>query len=399
MKSETVAKVGTLGLVITIFAESLMTPAGINIVSPSLPQMKQEFASHPWVDTLIPMVITLPGLLIALLAPFMGTLSDRVGVRPLLIGSTLVYMTIGTLPYWLSSLPAIMASRFAFGVAESALAVCGPPLIAAAFMARGRQAMIGGRLAVLGGASMLLALAGGWAAQYGWRTAYLLYGLAVIPLVLILLFVPKLERAPDRAEASAPILPLWRPFALTIVYGTSIATVFVFVPFLLGEIGYNSPGIASIYSGLGSLTTALAAICFLFVVRIASRENLFSVSFALMAVGCLLLATADRQIGVGIGVFAIAFGMGLFAPAMQDLLLELSPPAQRGKAIGIMMMCLYVGSFVAPFGFNGLMSAGLKLSQVYLVAMVFYAVFVFVSIGMRVRMRGTASLELAAEPT
>lgn len=383
MQSSTIVKSGSAGLILAIFSESLLSPAGIHLVSPSLPLMRDEFASHPWADTLVPMIITLPSLLIALCAPFMGTIADRIGVRPLLIGSTLIYLVIGILPHWLHSLPAILATRFVFGAAESALAVCGPPLIAAAFVAGGRQKMIGGRLAAIGVASMGLAVAGGWAAGYGWRSAYLLYGFAAIPLALILLFVPNLEIAkkssqPD--ETSGSLLPV---LGLSVAYGTGISVVFVYVPFLLREIGYTAPSTASALAGLGAITTAIAAIAFPFVTRLIARNNLFWISFALMASGAVGLALASDLTSAGAGVFVLALGLGFFAPTATDYILETSPPSKRGRATGLMMMSLYIGTFVAPFGIKLMVDFGLTLSQAYYGCAAFYLTFVIVSLAVR----------------
>jgi MFS family permease len=57
------------------------------------------------------MMVSAPGLTIALLAPFAGFFIDRFGRRPLLIGATLLYGIVGTAPFFLDSLNALIACR------------------------------------------------------------------------------------------------------------------------------------------------------------------------------------------------------------------------------------------------------------------------------------------------
>lgn len=364
--STTALTAGSLGLVLAIFAESMLSPAGMHLVAPSLPLMQAEFMGVAQADILVPMVVTLPGLMIALCAPFMGTLGDRIGVRPLLIGSTLSYIFLGMLPYWLQSLHLIVASRFLFGVAESALAVCGTPLIAAAFAARRRQAVIGGRIAFIGLASMGLALCGGWAATFGWRTAYLLYAFAVVPLILVLAFVPRsvFIVAVEKQEGRQP-RQLWAIYGLNVLYGTGIAAVFVYATFLLKELGIHTPKLAGSLSAASSFTTVAAALIYPFVVRRLDARVLVVASFLLMAAGCGMMAVANGTAHVAAGLVLTAAGMGFFIPTTTEMLLQYSLPHRRGQATGLGMMSIYLGNFMVPFAMTATTRSGFTVGNGY----------------------------------
>jgi MFS family permease len=375
-----VAAGGSLGLVLAIFAESMLSPAGMHLVTPSLPQMQAEFASVANADVLVPLVVTLPGLMIALCAPFMGALGDRIGVRPLLIWSTVAYLVIGILPYWLQSLHAIIGARFLFGVAESALSVCGTPLIAAAFMGSRRRTMIGGRVAFIGFASMGLAMCGGWAAESGWRMAYLLYTFSIVPLILVLFFVPRSLSIAVEKQAGKQPRRLWAIYGLNVVYGMGIAAVFLYTAFLLKDLGVHTPSLAGSFSALGSFTTIAAALAFPLIIRVVSGRALVVLSFLLMAAGCAILSQAASVPMVAAGLVVTTVGMGTFIPTTTDMLLQYSLPQRRGRATGTALMCIYLGNFLVPFGMTAVTRAGFETSDGYMLLSVVFVITALVSV-------------------
>ena len=374
------ATAGASGLVLAVFAESMLSPAGMHFVAPSLPLMQQEFAGVPQADILVPMVVTLPGLMIALCAPFMGWLGDRIGVRTLLVWSMVAYLVLGMLPYWVQSLYPLIGLRFVFGVAESALAVCGTPLIAAGFVAGRRRAMISGRIAFIGIASMVLAMCGGWAAQFGWRTAYLLYAFAALPLALVLFFVPRSLAMGSPSEGGKQPRQLWALYGLNLVYGTGMAAAFVYSAFLLKELGLHTPNLAGALTGLAALSTVAASLAYPFIARVIEGRIAMVLSMVLMAAGCLVFSVADSAAGVSIGLVLTATGMGLFIPASTDMLLNYSLPQRRGSATGIAMMCIYLGNFLMPFGMTAVTRGGGSLGRGYMLLSLLYVLTALVAV-------------------
>lgn len=83
------------GLALTLLAASSLTMMAGAIVAPSLPGIQAAFADLPRVELLARLVLTLPALTVALLAPIAGGLLDRLGRRPVLLASLALYALAG----------------------------------------------------------------------------------------------------------------------------------------------------------------------------------------------------------------------------------------------------------------------------------------------------------------
>src|SRR4051812_25136590 len=84
-----------------LLAGSCLGVLGAVLIAPVLPQIKDAFAGTPGVDVLVPIVLTVPALVIALTAPFAGFVADRVDRKRLLIVAMLAYAVFGTAPLYL----------------------------------------------------------------------------------------------------------------------------------------------------------------------------------------------------------------------------------------------------------------------------------------------------------
>jgi MFS family permease len=100
---------------------SCLPVLGAVLLAPVLPSMEQHFARTPNATTLVPVTLTVPALMIGLLAPFAGSIVDRFGRKRLLVGALVTYALFGTAPLYLDGLPAIVLSRVGVGITEAAI--------------------------------------------------------------------------------------------------------------------------------------------------------------------------------------------------------------------------------------------------------------------------------------
>ena len=126
------------------------------------------------------MVLSAPGLCIALTAPYAGYLTDKFGRRNLLILTMVLYGAGGIIPFFVNSFPALMGGRLLLGIGEAFIMTIGNVLLGDYFSKeeRARWIMVQGIAGTVCGT--LLLSASGYLAARGWQYPFLVYNLAFV---------------------------------------------------------------------------------------------------------------------------------------------------------------------------------------------------------------------------
>jgi len=181
----------------TILLGSTMTVLAAATISPALPEMSLAFQDVPNADFLVRLVLTIPGLSIAISAPFFGLLLDRWGRKPVLILSILLYGLTGPSGFVLDTLPAILIGRALLGFAVAGVMIGFTTLIADYFSGDKRSQFMGYQAGVMGFGGVAFLLLGGVLADIGWRFPFLIYlfPFLILPGVLFAIDEPKIQPA------------------------------------------------------------------------------------------------------------------------------------------------------------------------------------------------------------
>src|SRR6476646_9030649 len=172
-----------LAQLILLLTGSCLSVLGAVLIAPVLPQMAEAFAGTPGVDVLVPIVLTIPALLIGLTAPFAGVIVDRVDRKRLLLIAMVAYSIFGTAPVYLNSLGAIVGSRVLVGICEAAIMTCCTTLIGDYWTGPKRSKYLGLQTLVASISATVFLVLGGALGAAGWRAPFWLY---VVPLLLVI---------------------------------------------------------------------------------------------------------------------------------------------------------------------------------------------------------------------
>jgi len=155
------------------------------LIAPVLPRIAEHFSGTANVGLMVPIVLTLPALMIALFSPFAGWLSDRIGRKRLLVLAMLLYGICGPLPLVLDNLDAILLSRAGLGLAEAAIMTCCTALIGDYFDGRDRVQLLSWQTIVTSLSATAFFMLGGIIGEHGWRLPFAVYivGLLLAPLM------------------------------------------------------------------------------------------------------------------------------------------------------------------------------------------------------------------------
>ncbi len=337
----------------------------VAVIAPILPKMNLAFQGTKHADLLIPLMATLPGLFIALLATPIGILADNIGRKGLLLFAVIVYGCFGMAPFWLHSLFWIVASRAAVGVCEAIVIVTSTALISDYFSGDRREhwlAMQSGSQTVIG---LFLAILGGVLGERSWRLPFTAYSFSflLIPLVWYLLWEPNrkqtsgLKTPADRvrpgAEKAGPHWPELAGICLVTVFAVSaFFVVVVQLSYVLTERGFSSPRLIGIAGAIAGLAAPLGVGMFRWIR--ASYPFKLALSLGLSAAGFAAMVLAHGYAFTVAGAALNEVGSGLVLPTLLSWALAELPFSVRGRGTGAWQSSFFFGQFISPLVILGL---------------------------------------------
>ncbi|WLG53529.1 MFS transporter [Pseudomonas sp. FP1742] len=328
---------------------SCLPVLGAVLLAPVLPRMQVYFANTPGAAVLVPVALTLPALMIALLAPFAGMIADRTGRKPLLLVAMLIYTLCGTLPLWLDSLQAIVLSRAGIGVAEAAIMTCCTALMGDYYSGGRRERLFALQMVATSLSAVLFMAIGGQLGQDSWRTPFALYavGLVLLPLMALWLWEPRALVAAEAAQSRLPWRGLLPLLVLALLAGMSLFIVPVQAGYLLNLLGVDAPQQIGMTMGGNQVGVVLGALSFRLIGR-ARSSWLLLLAFLLAGSGGLLMAGAGSHGLVSLAVFINGLGIGLMLPTLITRVMAQVGFSQRGRASGLFTAAIFAGEFVSP---------------------------------------------------
>ncbi|GAA5443462.1 bacillibactin exporter [Microbulbifer sp. NBRC 101763] len=341
---------------LTLLCLAALTIMSGATVAPSLPALENYFSQHPDSALLSRLVLSLPALMIAIFAPLAGIISDRYGRRRLLLLAVGLYGFAGTSALLQNSLEGILASRILLGVAVAGTMTSVTALVGDYFTPRERQVYMGQQGAFISLGGVVCLLAGGLLADLHWRGPFAIYGVALllIPAVLIYLPEPKRSYTLKKSKSIAEKKIYWLGFSALLGAAMLNSLAFFLIPtqlpFLLQEIGASSPSQAGVAIAAGNLMGALASLTlFPRAHKIFGKFGIFAFSFTVMATGMGLISIAESFSGIIIAMAIYGSGMGTLIPHIFSTGLESATENMRGRISGALTASVFIGQFLSPF--------------------------------------------------
>lgn len=342
---------------VLLLAGSCLSVLGAVLIAPVLPQMTDHFAGTPGVEVLVPIVLTVPALIIGLTAPFAGFVADRIDRKRVLIIAMIGYTAFGTAPLYLDSLGTIIGSRVLVGLCEAAIMTCCTTLIADYWSGSQRSRYLGLQTLIASVSATVFLGVGGALGSSGWRTPFWLYLVAVVLAVPMALLI--WQPTPSGERTALPPVP-WRqlrvPCLVTLAGGIVFYALIVELSFVLDEAGVTATATIGALSALMSLATAIAAGSFAKLSGRTPRE-LLPVAFGLAAAGFLVIWSSAAVPVITVGAVLTGAGTGLLLPVLLTWATNGLSFAERGRGTGIWTGTLFIGEFLSPILITALAGA------------------------------------------
>jgi MFS family permease len=349
---------------VLLLAGSCMPVLGAVLLAPVLPSMTAAFASTPGAEILVPVVLTVPALMVAVFAPFAGAVADRLGRKNLLLAAMVLYSIFGTAPLWLDSLTFIVASRIGVGVAEAAIMTVCTTLITDYYSGKQRDKYLGMQVLVATLAATAFFAVGGALGSQGWRTPFWLYAIAVVIAVpMAYFFWEPTTRTAEQKRVPVPWRHIAMPSLVTLFGGTIFYALIVQLPYVLTGLGVTNVSLIGAGTALASLATAAGAFSFKYTAK-HGPNRLLPVAFSLAGIGLLVVWFSTTVPLVLSGAVVTSAGTGLMLPTLLTWAVSGLRLEQRGRGTGIWTGSLYIGQFVSPIiiGVTAAVFGGLPLA-------------------------------------
>jgi MFS family permease len=342
---------------ITLLVVSTLTVMAGATIAPSLPAMQLHFADVPNAPYWVRLVLTVPALSIAIGAPFIGVLSDRLGRKPLLLGALLLYGLAGSSGVWINSIGLILVGRALLGMSVAGVMITTIALIADYYSGPARGQFLGLQSAFMALGGVFFLAFGGFLADFSWRMPFFIYLTAWILFPFVLFLLPEPQHSDAKTDATIvsldepqtlPLQLLWLTYAIALISQVVFYLIPTQLPFYLQQLVNASAS----QSGLAiALSTFFAAVSSLSYQRIKSGRSFISIyalSFVNLAVGYIIIALSQGFVTVLLGLAIAGLGLGLLMPNMNLCLTSIAPSAVRGRVLSGLTTSFFLGQFLSP---------------------------------------------------
>lgn len=332
---------------------SMTVLAGAGITA-DIPEIQMHFQETPYAGLLSKLILTLPALMIALLAPFAGRIVDKYGRKKPLILSLILYALAGTSGFFLDNLFTILAGRAILGVAVAGLMTVNTTLIGDYFEGTERSHFMGIQSAFMSFGGVVFVTAGGLLADISWRAPFLIYSFSLLILALAVKYIYEptiLVKTAGEEEISKP--PQRMTEYLIVYLVAFLGMLFFYViptqaPFLLHQTGQLSNTQIGYSVSAAILAGAITSLQYGRIKQNLNFHQIYSITFALMGAGYFAIMFVNGYWFIMAGLVVAGFGTGLLMPNTNLWLITLAPAERRGRMVGYLNMAVYTGQFLSP---------------------------------------------------
>jgi MFS transporter, YNFM family, putative membrane transport protein len=316
---------------------------------PLLPMLARTFHASRFAVSL---TVTAPTMAVALAAPFVGRLADRLGLRTVIVGSAFGLAIATLLAATATDLRQLIAWRFAQGLATPGLFATAIAYIheewPSSRVGSATAAYVSGT--VIGGITGRL-LGGVMAADLSWASSFVVLGLiGVAAAAALWVWLPRERRRASLEHPAGSVRSHLQHPQLLATYAVGFCmlctqvAMFTYVPFRLAAPPFS---LSTAALGLIFLTYVVGAVVTPFAGRgidAYGHRAVLVAALALCATGALMtLAPSLGVVTAGLSMFASGV---FFAQAASSSHVAHHAAHARGLALGLYATCYYLGGSV-----------------------------------------------------
>jgi predicted MFS family arabinose efflux permease len=302
------------------------------------------------------LLFSAPSLAIMLGAPLAGFLAERIGYRPVLLASLLIYGLVGPAGLFLDGYWPLLTARFVLGLAGGGMMAMYMALAATFYDGEARARVIGFAVACSALVGMLGILIGGALVDaFGWRGPFWLYliGLVTLAVAWVTIRGPISAMARTAARASAGetlrvVGRLWPVYLVLFTLSIGTFTATAGGQYLFKANGIDGAAVQGLLLAIGAVPAMITGSSYGYLRRYFGDYALLVATGLLMGTGVALLVMLHGALPIMATLVLLNFGAGLKAPAVGTVLMAEATETTRGAVAGLNSSGIFLAQFVTP---------------------------------------------------
>ena len=337
---------------ITLLLLSMTTMMSNVAIVTSLPHLKEYFPDIAQIEFLSRLMLTLPSLAIAILAPFLGHFLHRFKRTHALMTALLFFALAGSAGLYLPDIHALLLSRFALGVAIAVLMILTTSLVGDYFQAEERHRYMGLQSAFTSVGGLLFLLAGGTLSDIDWRYSFGIYLSGILFLPLIFLYIKEPVHYHPLGEEQTVHPKLFRIYLLAFVLMLIFYILPTQMPFLMMNHFGADGKLTGMIIAMAFIFNALGALSFSRFKKSYDFKSIYMIGMGIVAAGFLLIGNVHSVYLFFFTSPILGFGGGLLMTNITAWMLHLAHESRRVKSSGYLTSSLFLGQFFSPILFH-----------------------------------------------
>lgn len=340
----------------------LLDFTAFGLIFPLLPFWAERLGANAFA---IGLLMTVHALALCIFTPILGTLSDRLGRRPIIIASLLIEVASLAITALTHTLPLLFLARFIGGIGASSISAAQtvvvdvtPPerrakgigMLGAAF---GIGMIVGPTLGSI--LSSLKTVLPFWVAM----------GIVLLNALLVTLFLPE-TRKKSSAMLKTGVPRRWNMFpaswqrvyrsraimrliVINLLFALAFATVTaIFALFTEHHFGWKARQVGYTFTYLGVITIIMQGGLIGWLVKRLGEQKLLLLGLLCLAGGLVALSFSRSVALVLLSLGVLHIGEGAVRPAITALLSFASPADAEGETLGIAQGVSSLGMMIGP---------------------------------------------------
>lgn len=363
----------------TLLMLSMTTMMSNVAIVTTIPHLKEYFTSQDNIEFLSRMMLTLPSLCIALLAPFLGHFVHHFGKKRSVLLALFFFALFGSAGLYLESMASLLASRFLLGITVALLMIVTTSLVGDYFDGEARHKFMGLQSSFVAFGGVVFVFSGGVLADFHWRYAFGVYLIGLLLLPFAYRYIKDIK--PQKTVDGLPHDPrLLKIYLLAFVLMLLFYILPTQMPFLIINDFKASSTLAGAIISSAFIFNALGALTFSKLKRHYSYRTIFLQSMAIIGLGFVLVGFIDNVYLFFITSPIMGFGGGIAMTNIVAWMLSCSDQSKRVKSSAYLTSALFFGQFLSPVFSQPIAGIiGIKFFFIFTGSLILLTLFLFIT--------------------